>query len=458
VSAVAISPQARAQLERPAAVLGLVCACSALGVAIALAPAPAALLSLIALALVLLLLLPLRTLPALAMAWVVLVPVNDLPLPAPARAASPALAIVVIWLVRRELGGSVRPRVPAAIRAICLAIAAWLLVTTLLTISLPRSVVWDLAFGCTVLIPVVAGLTRSEAGLVMDAFVGLGAFLALFAIAEYVLHANPLLGHLYERAPFPVLQHWSTYRVTTLLGHPLNNALFFAAASVAAFSIYVESRRPHHLFAFLLAFAAVFLTGSRGALYLTPVGITAVVAMQLKAGHLSVRRLGRLALLAAVGVSVAIGLYSQTVGLRSDSMEARASTQVRYRALGASVHAARDHGFLGSGPGTSNSAREESTQNPGDAGLVIENSYLQLLVSIGLPGLLSVAALFGALVWFGYRLDNVAAAGAFLMLGLVIGTYNFIEGVRPDLLLLGLLGACCLATSGEKEERDAPPL
>jgi O-antigen ligase len=434
--------------------------CVVLGAGAALFPLPAVLLALACFALALLFLLPVETLPAVTMLAMALVPVNDLPLPTAARVASPAVLVLAVWFVRREMGGTgrVSGTVPGSVRWVGLALVGWLAITTLATISASRSAVWDLCFAVSVLLPLALGLTRREARIAIDALIYVGLGLAVFAVVEYLLHRNPIFAHLYQEAPFPIEQRWSTYRVTTFLGHPLNNALFFSAAAAAGFARYLESRRTLYLAGFLLALIALLLTGSRGALYLTPVALIAVVAVEVRAGALTMQRLGRLALIAGLALAALFALYSQTVGLRADSTEAHASTDVRYRALDESLHIAGDNDYLGTGPGTSNSAKEEDILNPGDVDIAIENSYLQLLVSIGLPGVVLVIALFGAVIGTGFRLRNIAAAGALTSMALAIGTYNFIEGVRPDLLFLGLLGACCLARSPDEGGggEDAP--
>jgi polysaccharide biosynthesis protein PslJ len=445
----------------PRAALLLLPACAALGLGAALFPLPVAAAALVCFGLALLFVLPIESLPALTMLWLALVPVNDLPLPSAARVASPAVAILAVWFLRREVGGLGRAetRLPSGIKWTSLALVGWLAITTIATISASRSLVWDLCFGVSILAPLGLRLNRREARLAIDALVYVGIALAAFAVVEYLLHRNPLLGHLYREAPFPIEQRWSTYRVTTLLGHPLNNALFFSAAAAAGFARYLETRRALYAGGFLLALVALLLTGSRGALYLTPVVLVLVVGLEVRAGALTMRRLGRLALIAGLALAALFALYSQTVGLRADSTEAHASTDVRYRALDESLHIAGDNDYLGTGPGTSNSAKEEDILNPGDVDIAIENSYLQLLVSIGIPGVALVLALLGAVVWAGYRRGNIAAAGALAAMALVIGTYNFIEGVRPDLLFLGLLGACCLAAPATaKEDDDAPAL
>lgn len=418
--------------------------CVLIGAGVAVAPVQTVIVLGVISALIAIFTLPVDTLPLLALCCFALIPVNDLPLPSAFRGASLGVAVFAVWLLRR----SQRPQRPFA-RATRLSgylLVCYLLFTTAFTISLARSAVWTFAFIASVLVPVfVGGFTDREANRVIKGLIVLAAGLSCFAIVEYMLHSNPILGHLYTEAPFPVIEHWKTYRVTTTLGHPLYNAMFFAAAAAAAFAVYFETRRTGYLGAFILILIGLFLTGSRGALYLTPAVIVFIIIFQIKAKGLAVGNFGRLALLVGVGLSIAGFLYTQTVGARASTGEAQSSTSARYRDVGVSLSAAGRSHFLGSGPGTSNSAKNESAESVSTNSLVIENSYLQLLVSIGIPGLLLVIVLFGSVVREGVRRSRLPAAGAFLSAVLVISTFNFAEGDRPGLILLGLLAGCCLA-------------
>lgn len=389
---------------------------------------------------------PPDTLPLLAMCVFCLIPVNDLPLPSVFRAMSPGVIIFAVWLLRRTRRQVVP--VPRLTKYSAYFVFLCLLTTTIFTISLSRSLVWTFAFTASVLLPIfVGGFTAKEGRLIVVGLIALATCLSCFAIAEYMLRNNPLFGHLYAEAPYPLLQHWSTYRVTTTLGHPLNNALVFAAAAAAAFAAYLETKLTRFLLAFMLTLIGVFLSGSRGALELTPIVIVVVMVSYIRARKGPLRGLGRVVVLIAASVVVAGALYAQTIGARAESGEARSSTNARYEDIRVGMARAEQLHFLGSGPGTSNSAKNEGVETIGDSRLVIENSYIQLFVSIGIPGLTLVLLLFGSLVRDGLKRRALPAAAAFLSTILVIATYNFAEGVRPGLILLGLLGGACLASS-----------
>src|ERR1700722_4443274 len=418
-----------------------------IGAGLSMAAAPTVVAVVLALLCVALFLLPAETLPLLALCCFALLPVNDLPLPSFTRAVSPGVVIFAVWLIRRGRG---RNSIPVLTRRSASLLACYLLITTALTISLARSLVWSFAFVASVLLPILAGgFDDREARLIVKGLIVLATGLSFFAIVEYGLHSNPLFGHLYASAPFPVLQHWKTYRVTTTLGHPLNNALFFSAAATAAFAIYLETRHNKYLFAFVAALIGLFLTGSRGALYLTPVAIALVVIFHVKSLGLKSRSLGRLVLLLGVGGCISVALYAQTVGARASTGEAQSSTNVRFQDVPVSLSTAGHYHYIGSGPGTSNSAKNKSVRSVEASSLVIENSYLQLLVSIGIPGLVLVIVLFGSLIREGIRRQRLPAVGALVSMILVMSTFNFIEGVRPGLILLGLLAGACLARSDD---------
>jgi polysaccharide biosynthesis protein PslJ len=386
---------------------------------------------------------PVAFLPLLAFSTFCLIPVNDLPLPEVFRAASFGVVVLGVWLLRR--GPRQRARASAFTRYSAYLLVLCLLMTSIFTISLSRSIVWSVAFIASVLLPIFAGgFSDRESRLIITGLITLATGLSCFAILEYAIRENPLFGHLYSEAPYPLIQHWSTYRVTTTLGHPLNNALVFAAAAAAAFAAYLETKRARLLVAFALTLVGLFLTGSRGALYLTPVVIVVVMTVYVRSHRLQLHGFGRLLLLVAAGAGIAGALYTQTVGARAETGEARSSTNVRYEDVRVAIDRAKQLDFLGSGPGTSNSARAENAESISNSSLVIENSYLQLLVSIGIPGVVLVIVFFGAVVREGVRRQRLPAAAAFLSTVLVISTYNFIEGVRPGLILLGLLGGACL--------------
>jgi hypothetical protein len=424
-----------------------------LGAGIATAPVETAIIFVTLCAIVALITLPVDTLPLLALCCFVLLPVNDLPMPSFFRGASLGVVVLIVWLWRRKQPKQSLPRSTLISASL---LVCYLLATTAFTIEIARSLVWTSAFIASVLLPVFAGgFTDLEARRLIKGLIALGVGLSCFAIVEYLLHHNPIFGTLYTKGPFPVIEHWKTYRVTTTLGHPLYNAMFFAAAAAAAFPTYLDTRRTAYLGAFILTLIGLFLTGSRGALYLTPAVIVFVVIFQLRDRDKPVRSLGRIALLVAVGIAIAGALYAQTVGVRASSGEARSSTEARYRDIGVSLSTASHTHYLGSGPGTSNSAKDEGTESVNTSSLVIENSYLQILVSIGIPGLLLIIVFFGSIIREGVKRFQLPAVAALTSVVLVMSTFNFAEGDRPGLVLLGLLAGCCLAVNRQTRKYSA---
>jgi hypothetical protein len=91
-------------------------------------------------------------------------------------------------------------------------------------------------------------------------------------------------------------------------------------------------------------------------------------------------------------------------------------------------------GFLGNGAGTSSLAATLTGST-----LPIELSPLQALVSVGIPGLLLIAALFAvgfARAIASYRVAAVAGLAAFLA---AVSGYNYFDDRRSALILCGMV-------------------
>jgi O-antigen ligase len=107
---------------------------------------------------------------------------------------------------------------------------------------------------------------------------------------------------------------------------------------------------------------------------------------------------------------------------------------------------------LGTGPGTSSLAAAELGFS-----LPIENSLLQILVSLGVPGLL----LFGLLIGLALRASlrnpgGLAAASALVAYVVSVSGYNAIDDRRSAHVILGLLLVIALnARSSAGSERVA---
>ena len=53
--------------------------------------------------------------------------------------------------------------------------------------------------------------------------------LAAYGLVEFIAAKN-LLDPWYALAVSPLVQKWDTYRITTTIGHPLLNGMFFSAS------------------------------------------------------------------------------------------------------------------------------------------------------------------------------------------------------------------------------------
>ena len=70
---------------------------------------------------------------------------------------------------------------------------------------------------------------------------------------------------------------------------------------------------------------------------------------------------------------------------------------------------------------------------------VIENSGLQLLISVGIPGLALMVILIAALVINSLKANDIASAAALVAYVICILGFNAIDAIRGMHLLIGLL-------------------
>lgn len=377
---------------------------------------------------------PLHYLPAAAFMVAVLVPLRSLPVPDFLLVLHPSLAIMLIWLIRsyKHIGVE-RIRDPR------LAVIATIFVvySVLGTIASPypgNGVVWLGSFLIVALLPILRGVTVEERASIRRLWLILCVVLGFYAIFEFVLGSNPLYSGLYARAQYPVEQKWAIYRVTTTLGHPLTNATFFAAGFGVALGAWVQQRSRWFIFAALLSAIGVVLTASRGgllALLSALVCTTLIVFLRGGSRGLPARIAGIIAICAG-GV---LAMNSPIVTARSDSAEASASSDFRLIALDIALRVARSYEWLGSGPGSSAPA----TLGAGPDKLVIESSYLQLLVSVGVPGVVALFLLLSLCLIRCLRAKRYDAAVGLIAYCVAIGFFNFIEANRPMHMVLGAL-------------------
>lgn len=373
----------------------------------------------------------------IALLVTVLLPVGFLPLPQPVTVVTPGALAVIVWTLRRDARDRRRPA--RVVLVVGSALSTLLVVGALVGISLARSLAWGGAFTLLVLVPALSPRLRmGEVQRLLDTFTWSAAALAGYGIVERLLGTNPLYG-----AVLGVPQYWSDYRITTALGHPLHNSIYFAAATAIAIGRYVERGRPSSLVTAALGLIGVFLTISRGGLVAVGVGVLVVavgpVLRSRQVARAAKGNLRGLLTFAAVGVGLAVIATSPVFQERQNSSNGIASARARDE-LGPLVwSASRSIHHLGSGPGTSNWLLETLGRPT-----IIENSWFQLLLSLGLPGTFLVAALVGLAVTTALRGGSLGAAAGLAALVTSAAGFNWIESNRPAMLFLGLLLACAL--------------
>lgn len=419
-----------------------------LGVSVTAAPVPTLILAGAACACALLCAAPTYALPSVALAAYALLPTNYLPGNTVTNSLSPGLLVLAIWLVRVSLEH--HPQDPLSIRATApaIALASWLVVTLAWSIDLQTSIVYTGAIGLLLMAP-FALAERADArtiDLLTQTWLGVASALSCLAILERITETNPL-GSFYQIAQGrPLDQVWAVYRVTTTLGHPLANAFFFSATVGLSIGILSKRASPLSIVSLCLALTALTLTASRAGL--VAAGGAAVVVLAVSTFDTRRKATYRLGIPIAAVCLGAIAYYSPLVQDRLTSDEAAASGTVRSIAWTIARTTADAYHYVGSGPGTSTQA--VASVRPTD--YILESSLYQLLISIGIPGLILMAATILSAFVSGVRYRNYGGLGLLAACTLSSLGFNMAESYRPGWLLFGL--AVILARQRRTKDSD----
>jgi hypothetical protein len=355
--------------------------------------------------------LPLWLLPSVSLWLFALLPIGYLTgIPTfVGRFWTPGAIVLTIWVVRVALGPgrraflrSLRWMVPLSVLLVALSFQG---------LSTTRSVNWVLLLLVAVALPtalVSAFDNRTSSALLRSWFI-LGIGLSLVAVLESLVASNPLAAY------YNFDQHWSLYRVTTTLGHPLMNGTFFAVtACLAAFSM-VRRGGPRGSagICFVLAALAAGLTGSRSGVYALVSGLGVGLLVMLVSGRTSLanKLLGVVLGTAALLVLPAL----PTIAGRASSAEGVASGLYRDDVIRLTGKLFLADPWFGYGPGTSLIATARS-----GAQLPLENSVLGSIVSLGVIGSLGVLFLVVLVLITtvrGSRPDGIAGVAAFVVAG-----------------------------------------
>lgn len=396
---------------------------------------------------------PLRILPALALAGFALVPVKQLPFPGEPGTLSPGLLVTSVWIARHASSRRRRDGNQDIAGAVMLLLAGTIVVTAVLSASRWNSATWALSFIALGLAPIalLRGSDRRTRDLLVLVWIRLGAVLGVWAIVEAtVLHRNPILDWAYHTAQPPVLQVWSTYRATTTLGHPLVNALFFSLSSVLCYSEWKRRGGGVALLCLAATIGGLLATSSRGGVLAVIVGVAVYTAVQTLSMN-SVRS-GRLGMPVVVIALLAAGIFGVAILHRTNSSEGQSSSDFRRTTLTDGVALARRSPLLGVGMGNTDAARKSAaTGKFRNVGL--ENSWVELIVGLGIPGAMLMAFFLARPVAAAARSGDAAAAALVCTYCVMAASFNLLEQNRPAHLLFGLVLG--LAYSGI--DREAAP-
>jgi O-antigen ligase len=391
-------------------------------------------------ALVTLFLLPVHVLPAVALVTFALVPARILPQEGPLGALPLTTMIIVVWALRRLLPTRsdsqplATPSQPfrSATRYFALLFLAWTLFSLARSTDLQASLGWMISFSAAVLLPLTIGSATREAYWVRRSWLVLGAWLGAYAAIEGMLRFNPIWGTVFTALGLSDHQHWSVYRADAGFGHPLFAGLFFAVACALAVGIWLRENSRSALAAAVFSGLGLVATVSRGAILSAAiaVGFAYLVSLVLRGE----KRWGKFALLAVLLAVAIVALFQfDSFTARNDSIEAELSSQARDLGVWVSLQAANFTGWIGSGPGTSGITGRLFNE------VTIENSLLQLLISIGLPGLALFLLMIGSAVAHAVSRRAVGAAAALVAYTVCIAGFNAIDALRPMHMLLGCL-------------------
>ncbi len=392
---------------------------------------------------------PRRWLPPIALCASLLLPTQSFPLPVVLVGYPMGLVPFGVWLARSP---TTRVRWNLG-RLLGVLLGLWIFASELFApIRTNKGMLWCATALVAVCLMTWWGRSNLELERFKRLFSNLTAALGLYAIAEaFVLKSNPIYGSLYAHAPTPLVQHWSEYRPTTLMGHPLINATVFAAALVLAAAELIRGSVRVGESALRVGILGVALatTQSRGGILAALVGVVFILVAER--GHAGIG--WRKSLVVLAGIAAVAG-FSAVLSARDSSQEGKQSVEVRENVLKQTETAMVGTSVLGAGPNEVEAWRQ-SRRLP-EVKVPIENSYADIAVSIGIPGLLLFVALALTYLIVGIRDPRAAPQAAALLTILVaIGGYNAIESPN-SLVLIGLFMAGVLAAHGQVELGHRP--
>lgn len=364
-------------------------------------------------------LLPRNALPGLALWLLVLLPTGFMRAGIPVALGdfvTPAVTVIAIWMIRLALvdRATLVMRTPIRGGLIALPFFALLLASAVGTDRVGLTSAWVAVLAVCVVAPAVLGQICVDdiwPG-VRRAFAGIGIFLGILAATEFLFDFNPWAAHYLRPDISP---KGSVFRSLTSLGHPLTTSLVASVGLVVCIYPSLNDRRRPYLMGALGSLVAVVFSVSRGAVLAIGVGLLVGLVPMVRGSGRSgsqQRGLGKgggrlITALLAAGFFAAV-IFSPFLKDRSASVVGSNSALYRSAVFENAKNIIAQRPLLGFGPGTS---ERVYGLNYGRLGS-LENSALQLIVSIGIPAFILFALAICAVVAIAMRrLRSGAAAG-----------------------------------------------
>jgi O-antigen ligase len=407
----------------------------------------------IAILVVLLLSLPRELLPALALILFCFVPVAYMAVPQiVGRYFTPAVIALAVWAVRQVVSeGALQHARRGKWIALSALLALCLVIGSALSVNPPRSWTWSLTLLlCVALVAVVAlGNLGSAAPHLYRAWEWVAIVLGAFAILEFVAGSNPAAELYYSAQDLASgTSNWNSYRVRTMLGHPLMNALVFGPSAALLLIRFFENGRRLSLVGGLFMTVALILTGSRGGLLGFGAGLVLGVVVLVFQRQV---RLGLKVISAIALPALMIAAYFSPL-IQERFETGQASAGQRFDVLEVARILVAEDGLWGYGPGTAQTALSSRGVD-----LLLESSAIQAVLGLGLFTALVLGALIVFVVVRSIKLQRAAPPAAIVAYLVCASTFNIWDQYPGSLALLGLLVILGIGQESVRQPSDEMP-
>lgn len=405
-------------------------------------------------AVILMFLVPRNALPAAALWLLVLLPVGYMYIPKVlGQYFAPSVLVIGIWMLRLAFAHRMIPLLRMPLRG-------WLISGPFLFLFfasalgsklLPQSLGWGVVFTVCVIAPSVLGQICLDDvwPTVRRTFAGIGLFLGVLAASDFVFHFNPWTQ--FYRYEFLVRAGvFSTFRAFTSLGHPLVTSLVASVALVICVFPTGAAKRWFYWLGAIGATTALILSVSRSGVFAVGLAViigvlSGLVRSRQRSGDMQ-GRLGVVLITTAISAAVA---WSPLLRRRNESAESVGSANYRSASVDKAMVLIGERPVLGFGPGTSPWVFGDRFRGP------LENSALQLIVSLGIPAFLMLTLGICIIIAVAMRRTRAGAAAGIVAFSVSVVGCNAIDSGPAILGFITPLIVCAVMPQGGRPEQIA---